>query len=159
MLLKSCAMPPVSWPVASIFWPLAQGRLVAQLLGDVDAAHHRSAARHLAARDLVVAAIVARARRHQAVGRLGAKLQRLEQRAHRGGAVGQKVVARQRRVLAGIPSRQAQEGLVPRHDPAAGIDHEDRVTQALERGLKEVRAVGQCKLRGLQALWRLRMTM
>ena len=21
MLLKSCAMPPVSWPVASIFWP------------------------------------------------------------------------------------------------------------------------------------------
>ena len=59
---------------------LAQRRLVAQLLGDVDTSHHRSAARHLAARDFIVAAVVTGARRHQPVGRLGVEFQRLEQR-------------------------------------------------------------------------------
>ena len=50
----------------------------------------------------------------------------------------------------GIPARQAHEGLVPRHDLAVGVDHEDRVLQALERGLQQVRAVGQRALRVLQ---------
>jgi hypothetical protein len=130
---------------------LAQRRLVAQLFGDVDAAHHRSAARHLAARDLVVASVVARTRRHLAVGRLGAKLQRLEQRAHGRRSVGQKLIARQCRVPGGIPPRQAQKGFVPCRDPAVGVDHEDRILQALERGLQQVRAIGKRQLRGLQA--------
>ena len=34
-LLKSCAMPPVSWPTASIFWALAQLLLQADARGDV----------------------------------------------------------------------------------------------------------------------------
>ncbi len=42
---------------------LPKRRVVAQLLGHVDAAHHGAAARHLAARDLVVAALVGDARR------------------------------------------------------------------------------------------------
>ena len=35
MLLKSCAMPPVSWPTASIFWAWINCSSASALLGDV----------------------------------------------------------------------------------------------------------------------------
>src|SRR5262245_64326964 len=48
------------------------------------------------------------------------------------------------------PARQAQERLIPGGDLAFGVDHEDRILQALERRLQEVRAVGERALHVLQ---------
>ena len=115
---------------------LPQRRLVAQLLGDVDAANDRAAARHLAARDLVVAAVIRDAHRQRAAGCLDAELQRLEQRAHRRQAVREQLIARQRRLLRRIPARKADERLVPGDDLAVGVDHEDRVLKAFQRRLQ-----------------------
>ena len=130
---------------------LPQRHLVAQLLGDIDEANDRAAARHLAARNLVVATVIRGAHRQRAAGRLDAELQRFEQRAHRRQAIRQQLIARQRRLLGGIPARKADERLVPGDDLAVGIDHEDRVLQAFQRRLQQPRPITQLALRVFQA--------
>ena len=120
---------------------LPQRHLVAQLLGDVDAANDRTATRHLAARDLVVATVIrARAPSASRPERLDAELQRLEQRAHRRQALGEQLIARQRRRAWRDPSpRERTNGSFQATTLPLGVDHEDRVLKAFKRRLQQPR--------------------
>ena len=130
---------------------LPQRHLVAQLLGDIDEANDRTAARHLAARHLMVAAVIRGAHRQRPARCLDAEFQRLEQCAHRRQAIAKQLITRQRRLLRRIPARKAEERLVPGDDLAVGVDHEDRVLKAFKRHLQEPGSITQLALRLFQA--------
>jgi hypothetical protein len=114
MLLKSCAMPPVAGRFHLL--ALAQCRLVAQLLGDIDATHDGAAARHLPSIDFVFTAIVRHPHHRHSVGRRGAEIEWPEKGASSRRALGKKLVEGRRRLPDRIPAGDLGKRPIPGDD-------------------------------------------
>ena len=151
MLLKSCAMPPVSWPIASIFWPC---RSAASSRSFSVTSTQRTTAPpsgHLAARDLVFAAVVAR-RAPSACRRPATR--RASAAASSARIAGKRSDSSRSRVGGGCapgPSRPAGEGFVPGHDTARRHRARRSGRAASRASSAAVRARRQLALRLLQA--------
>jgi len=129
---------------------LAQCRLVAQFLRDVDAPYDRAAVRHVAARDLILLPIMGDPRRQRSADGALLELERRQQRSHGRPLTRQQPIARRQWLFRRIPSGQPDERPVPRHDDPLGIEHEDRVLQCLQGRLQELRSCRELALRIFQ---------
>ena len=130
---------------------LPQGRLVPQLLGYIDASHHRATTRHLAARYLVFTPLLRNTRGQRPVRRLDLKVQWFEQGSHCRQAAREQLLPRQGAALDRIPVCELHKGFVPGHDRAFGVDHADRIAQALEGRLEQTRTCKKVTLRAFES--------